>query len=90
MGAEIELPAPDGSTVRVKVPAGSTDGRMLRVRGRGAPRLNGSVNGDLLVRLRIAVPSKISKREREALERLQEIQSSSHGDPRGRLFPGRT
>jgi molecular chaperone DnaJ len=90
MGAEIELPAPDGSTVRVKVPAGSTDGRMLRVRGRGAPRLNGSLNGDLLVRLRIAVPSKISKREREALERLQEIQSSSHGDPRGRLFPGRT
>jgi DnaJ-class molecular chaperone len=75
--------------VRVKVPSGSTDGRLLRVRGRGAPRLSGSGTGDLLVRLRIAVPSKISRREREALERLAEIQRDSHGDPREKLFAGR-
>jgi molecular chaperone DnaJ len=74
----------------VKDPAGSPDGRMLRVRGRGAPRIASGTSpngtGDLLVRLRIAVPSKISKREREALEKLQEIQRDSHGDPRETLF----
>jgi molecular chaperone DnaJ len=86
MGEQVELPTPDGATVRVKIPAGSTDGKTLRVKGRGAPRLNGGGQGDLLARLRIAVPSKLSKQEREALERLQEIQHANHGDPRQKLF----
>ena len=86
IGEQVELPTPDGTTVRVKIPAGSTDGKTLRVKGRGAPRLNGGGNGDLLARLRIAVPSKLSKQEREALERLQEIQHANHGDPRQKLF----
>jgi len=86
IGEQVELPTPDGTAVRVKVPAGSTDGKTLRVKGRGAPRLNGGGQGDLLARLRIAVPSKLSKQEREALERLQEIQHANHGDPRQKLF----
>ena len=45
MGAEVELPTPDGTRVKVKVPAGSTDGKTLRVKGRGAPRLNGGGTG---------------------------------------------
>ena len=86
IGAEVELPTPDGTRVKVKVPAGSTDGKTLRVKGRGAPRLNGGASGDLLVRIRIAVPSKLSKQEREALQKLDELQRSSHGNPRDRLF----
>jgi molecular chaperone DnaJ len=90
MGSEVELPTPDGQTVTVRVPAGSTDGKMLRVKGRGAPRLKGSGRGDLLARIRIAVPSKLSKQEREVLERLHEIERAHHGDPRQRLFAERT
>jgi molecular chaperone DnaJ len=86
IGAEVELPTPDGTRVKVKVPAGSTDGKTLRVKGRGSPRLNGGGSGDLLVRIRIAVPSKLSKQEKEALEKLDELQRSSHGNPRDRLF----
>ena len=89
LGGQVELPTPDGGTVRVKVPAGSTDGKTLRVKGRGAPKLNGGGTGDLLARVRIAVPGKISKQEREALEKLGEIERSDHGDPREKLFEER-
>ncbi len=51
MGSQVELPTPDGKTVKVKVPAGSTDGKLLRVQGRGAPKLKGNGNSNLLARL---------------------------------------
>ncbi|HSK16912.1 MAG TPA: molecular chaperone DnaJ [Gaiellaceae bacterium] len=71
LGAEVEVPTPDGGRISLKVPAGSQDGKLLRVRGRGAPRLNGGGNGDLLARLRVVVPTKLTKAEREAIEALQ-------------------
>jgi molecular chaperone DnaJ len=89
LGGQVDLPTPDGATVRVKVPAGSTDGKTLRVKGRGAPKLNGGGTGDLLARVRIAVPGTLSKQERAALEKLQEIERSDHGDPREKLFEER-
>jgi DnaJ-class molecular chaperone len=48
---------------------------MLRVKGKGAPRLKGSGHGDVLARLRIQVPKKPSKRERELLEELRKVGS---------------
>ena len=70
LGAEVEVPAPDGR-ISLKVPAGSQDGKLLRMRGRGAPKLNGGGKGDLLARLRVVVPTKLTKAEREAIEALQ-------------------
>src|SRR5207244_2781939 len=82
LGASVEVPTPEGP-VSLKVPAGSEDGKLLRIRGRGAPKLSGSGKGDVLARLRIAVPKKLTKREREALEELQRVE---RGNPRDRLF----
>ena len=82
MGATVEIPTPEGR-VSLKVPAGSQDGKMLRVKGRGSPRLNGNGRGDLLARLRVSVPSKLSKAEREALENYEK---AAHSNPRDRLF----
>jgi len=82
LGATIEVPTPDGS-ISLKVPAGSQDGKLLRVRGRGAPKLSGQGKGDLLARVRLTVPQKLSKAEREALENLQKV---SRENPRERLF----
>ena len=82
LGAKVEVPTPEGP-VTLKVPAGSEDGKLLRIRGRGAPKLSGSGKGDVLARLRIDVPKKLSKAEREALEQLQKAE---RGNPRDRLF----
>src|SRR5712691_767344 len=83
LGATVEVPTPYGNRVSLKVPAGTQDGRQLRIRGHGAPKLDGSGKGDLIARLRVSVPKKLSKKEREALEELQKL---SHDDPREALF----
>jgi molecular chaperone DnaJ len=70
LGTTASVPTPDGP-VSVKIPAGSEDGKLLRVRGKGAQKLKGSGRGDVIARVRIAVPKKLSKRERELLEQLQ-------------------
>jgi molecular chaperone DnaJ len=82
LGATVEIPTPDGR-VALKVPPGSQDGKLLKVKGRGAVKLKGGGKGDLLARLRVSIPTKLSKAEREAIENLQKV---SHDDPREKVF----
>src|ERR671920_708064 len=74
LGAQIEVPRPGGGTVRVKLPAGTQDGKQFKVRGAGAPRTkkNGAEKGNLNVRVGVVVPKKLKRREREILEALAE------------------
>ncbi len=67
LGATVEIPTPEGP-VALKVPSGSESGKLLRVKGRGAPKLNGGGKGDLLARLVVTVPKKLTKAEKQALE----------------------
>ena len=83
LGATVEVPTPYGDRLSLKVPAGSEDGKLLKMRGHGAPGLKGGGKGDLVARLRVAVPKKLTKKEREAIEALQ---SASREDPREALF----
>jgi molecular chaperone DnaJ len=78
LGATVEVPTPDGS-VTVKVKPGTEDGTLLRVKGKGAPKLKGSGKGDLLARVKLSVPKKLNKKEREAVEALQK---ASRENPR--------
>jgi len=81
LGATVEVPTPDGP-VSVKVKPGTQDGTLLRVKGKGAPKLKGSGRGDLLARVKVEVPKKLNKRERELLEEL----GRGSRDPREALF----
>ena len=82
LGATVEIPTPDGR-VSLKVPAGSQDGKLLRVKGHGAPKLKGDGRGDLIARLRVQVPAKLTKAQREALEGYSK---ASNSNPREKLF----
>jgi molecular chaperone DnaJ len=76
LGATVEVPTPDGR-VSLKVPAGTQDGKLLKIKGRGAPRLKGSGRGDLIARVGVTVPTKLSKAEREAIENLKKVSRES-------------
>jgi DnaJ-class molecular chaperone len=81
LGANVQIPTPDGS-VSLKVPGGTESGKLLRVKGYGAPRLKGSGRGDLLARVKVTIPKKLTKAEREALEGYQKV---SRENPRERF-----
>ncbi|ACY95841.1 MULTISPECIES: molecular chaperone DnaJ [Thermomonospora] len=70
LGAQIKVPTHRGMPVTLKIPPGTRNGRKFRVRGRGAPRRDGT-KGDLLVTIEVQVPQKIDDTMREALEKLR-------------------
>jgi len=70
LGTKIQVPTLN-SPVTVKVPAGTNSGKTLRVRGQGATRQGGGT-GDLLVKVNVVVPKKLSRSERQLLEEFQE------------------
>ncbi|HEY4825857.1 MAG TPA: DnaJ C-terminal domain-containing protein [Solirubrobacteraceae bacterium] len=73
LGATVDVQTPNG-TARVRVPAGSSSGRRLRLRGRGLPKRGGG-SGDLHAIVKIVVPKELSDRERELYEQLAESSS---------------
>jgi molecular chaperone DnaJ len=68
LGADIQVNTLDGKTIKVKVPAGTQSGKILRIRDEGVP--SGSRRGNLYIKLMVRVPDKLSRRGRELLEEL--------------------
>ena len=80
LGTTLSVPTLDGK-VGVRVPKGTADGRILRVRGRGVPKRSGG-QGDLLVTVKVAVPPNLEGAAKEALEAYAVAERSSGFDPR--------
>ncbi|PKQ24730.1 MAG: molecular chaperone DnaJ [Actinobacteria bacterium HGW-Actinobacteria-5] len=84
LGAEISVPTLDDGPVRLKVPAGTPNGRTFRVRGRGVK--GGATDGDLLVTVEVEVPTHLSEEAKAALAHYQA--KAGGGDPRAHLLGG--
>ena len=82
LGANVELPLIDGSTVTVKVPAGSDSGRTLRLKGRGVATKKGT--GDLLATISVVVPKDLTPEQLDSIKSLAD--SLDQSDPRAELM----
>ena len=73
IGSEINVNTIEGN-VRIRVPAGTQNQRLLRLRGKGLPKLKGGVRGDHLVRVKIQIPTTLSDEERSLYEQLARLE----------------
>jgi molecular chaperone DnaJ len=71
LGGEISVPTLDGKAA-VKIPAGTQNGTVFKLRGKGMPHLRGSGHGQMLVRVVVEVPTKLSAAQRRKLEEFSE------------------
>lgn len=78
LGATVQVPTFDGGSVRLKVPHGTSSGKVLRVKGRGV--VTPKATGDMLVTVQVAVPQKLSREAKKALEAF--AQATDGDDPR--------
>ena len=79
LGAEISVPTLDGATT-VRVHPGTQPGETITLRGKGMPHFRGYGRGDLLVRLAVSVPEKLTSQQRALLEQLaKEFSSDAQG-----------
>ncbi|MBP5365430.1 MAG: molecular chaperone DnaJ [Bacteroidales bacterium] len=74
LGANVEVPTVDGK-VRVTIDPGTQPGKVLRLKGKGLPEINGYSKGDLLVRVDLFVPKTFTKDEKKLFEQLRQSES---------------
>ena len=82
LGGKVEVPTLGGGRAAVEIPAGSTSGKLLRLRGKGIKSLKRSGSGDLLVRLELVAPAKVSERGRKILQEFDQLPEAKAPAPR--------
>lgn len=77
LGTSVDIPTVDGK-VKIKIEAGTQAGKILRLRGKGLPSVNGYGTGDQLIQVNVWTPQKLSSEEKEVLQKLK---TSEHFQP---------
>jgi DnaJ-class molecular chaperone len=72
LGGEVQVPTLKGK-VALKIPAETQNGRTFRLAGQGMPRLNNKSSGDLMAKVRVVLPDKLSAKEKELFQQLGEL-----------------
>ena len=79
LGDELEVRTIEGDTARLKMPAGTQSGTVFRLKNRGIPDLKGYGSGNMLVKVKVVTPTKLSKRQKELL---REFDKEEQGEER--------
>lgn len=85
LGCKKEVPTPLGEQVRIQVPEGTQSGKLLRVSAKGFPNVHGQGHGDLLVRVSVETPVKLSEKQKELLRSFEKLESPQN-NPRKKGF----
>lgn len=85
LGCKKELPTPQGASCRITVPEGTQSGKLLRVKGEGAPNVHHKSRGDLIVKLLLETPVNLSDEQKELLEQFATLESEQNS-PRKQSF----
>lgn len=85
LGAEIEVPTLEGK-IKLKVPAGTQSGKVLRLKGKGFVDLHGYGRGDQLVRIVVETPRRLTPRQRELLEEFAKLSGEDVNHPMAKGF----
>ena len=71
LGGDAEVPTIDGR-VRINIEAGTQSGKVMRLRGKGLPDVNGRGRGDIIIVVDVVIPTELTKEERKLVEQLSE------------------
>jgi molecular chaperone DnaJ len=85
LGAKKEVPTPLGEQARIQIPEGTQNGKLFRVSGKGFPNVHGQGHGDLLVRILVETPVKLSEKQKDLLRSFESLETP-HNHPRKKSF----
>lgn len=85
LGGKIDAPTIDGK-VELTIPEGTQFGKVLRIRGKGIPRLHGNERGDEFVKLKVLTPQNLSARQKNLLREFEDGGSDSKNNPEKKSF----
>ena len=74
LGGEQDVATIDGDTARVRLPAGIQPGERVRIRGKGIPHLHGNGRGDIYAHVKVAIPRKLSRKQKKLFEELADTE----------------
>lgn len=85
LGCKKEIPSPHGNAVKIEIPEGTQPDKVLRIKGKGIPNVHGQGHGDLLVRITIETPVRLSEKQKELLKHFAELETEDNS-PRKKSF----
>lgn len=85
LGTKKEIPSPHGGSVRVDIPEGTQPDKVLRVRGKGAPNVHGQGDGDLLIKISLETPVRLSDKQKQLLKTFADLETDANS-PRKKNF----
>jgi molecular chaperone DnaJ len=85
LGCKKEVPTPLGDSYRIQIPEGVQNGKLLRISGKGFPNVHGQSGGDLLLRIIVETPVKLSEKQKKLLRSFEEMETPQN-HPRRKTF----
>ena len=85
LGGEVEIPTLNGKKM-IKVPEGTESGKLMKVSGEGMPALRGNYKGDIIVRLMIETPKKLSDKQKELLQKFEDSLNEKNYEQKSSFF----